>query len=398
MRVPGEPSCHLTYCTSIHPGESYAQTRANLERHVLEVKRRVCPDAPFGVGLRVSAAAARDLSQPGEAQALRAFLDAHGLYVFTLNGFPYGAFHATRVKEHVYLPDWRDRRRLHYSDQLAVLLSTLLPDGLDGSVSTVPGCYKAALGSPGETERMADHILEHAAFLQRLRERSGRTVSLALEPEPSCVLETVDEAVEFFERRLFSNAAIAGHMRRTGLGRSEAEASLRRHLGLCFDTCHAAVEFEDARQALAKLSRAGIGLKKIQLSSGLRLVEPTPAELDALSEFAEEVYLHQTVVRSQGRLVRHADLADALRATTPAGGAEWRVHFHVPIFLDSLPAFSSTQGFLAAVLDQQRGSPISPHLEIETYTWDVLPEGLRNVPVEEAIAREFTWALGRLAG
>jgi sugar phosphate isomerase/epimerase len=256
LAVPGEP--HLTYCTNIHPGETWDEVRANLERHVSRVKASVAPARPFGVGLRLSAVAAATLAQPAELDAFRTFLRDSGLYVFTINGFPYGPFHGTRVKEEVYLPDWLDDARLSYSDRLAELLAALLPDepGLEGTVSTVPGAYKGRVRGAADESRMAELMVRHAAGLHRLRERTGKMVSLALEPEPCCHMETVDETVRFFEGHLFAAPAVAAFGRLTGLGRAESDAALRRHLGVCFDACHMAVEFEDAARDFSAPRRA----------------------------------------------------------------------------------------------------------------------------------------------
>jgi sugar phosphate isomerase/epimerase len=400
LAVPGEP--HLTYCTNIHPGESWAEVRANLERHVARVKAAVAPTRPFGVGLRLSAAAAATLSRPAELEAFRAFLHDQGFYVFTINGFPYGPFHGTRVKEEVYLPDWLDDERLAYSDRLAELLAALLPadPGLEGTVSTVPGAFKGRVRGAPDEERMADLMIRHAAGLHRLRERTGRTVSLALEPEPCCHMETLDETVRFFERHLFAAPAVAAFGRLAGLGRGESEAALRRHLGVCFDACHMAVEFEDAAAALAGLARAGIRIGKVQVSAGLRVrMDPGDRVLvEALRPFAEGVYLHQVVERLDGRLTRYLDLPEALEAALRDGGGarEWRIHFHVPLFREELGPFASTQDYLRGVLRLLRREAYSPHLEVETYTWDVLPEAYRKEDIAVAVARELHWVLEQL--
>ena len=400
LAVPGEP--HLTYCTNIHPGETWAEVRANLERHVVRVKEAVAPDRPFGVGLRLSAVAAASLAQPAELDAFRGFLRDHGLYVFTINGFPYGPFHGTRVKEEVYLPDWLDEARLHYSDRLAELLATLLPDdpGLEGTVSTVPGAYKARVRGAVETGRMAELMVRHAAGLHRLRERTGRTVSLALEPEPCCHMETIGETVSFFEDQLFTAPATAAFGRLTGLGRGESEDALRRHLGVCFDACHMAVEFEDAATGLQALKTAGIRVGKVQVSAGLRVrMDPgDQALVSALRPFAEGVYLHQVVERRDGRLVRYLDLPEAMEAAARDGGGvrEWRIHFHVPLFREELGPFASTQDYLRGVLALLRREAHTPHLEVETYTWDVLPEVYRREDIATAVARELRWVLGEL--
>jgi sugar phosphate isomerase/epimerase len=402
LSSPGHP--HLTYCTNIHPGETWAEVRGNLERYVLAVRREVAPDRRFGVGLRLSAQAAATLAEPAELEAFRGFLATHGLYVFTINGFPYGVFHGARVKEAVYLPDWMDEARLVYTDRLAELLAALLPDepDLDGSLSTVPGAFKARVAGEADAARMAERILRQAATLARVRERTGKIVCLALEPEPCCHLETVAETVAFFERHLFSRAAAERLAALTGLGHAEAEAVLRRHLGVCFDACHMAVEFEEPGAALDAFQAAGIRIGKIQISAGLAvgLAGGDPAALEALRPFAEGVYLHQVVERRPGGLRRFVDLPEALAAAGRDGGEprEWRIHFHVPLFRERLGRFLNTQGYLRELLARLRRETPSRHLEVETYTWDVLPEEYRREGIVGDVARELRWVIDQMTG
>ncbi len=386
---------HLTYCSNIHPGESWAEVRANFDRHVVAVRDRLLPDGDFGIGLRLSARAAAELSKPAALAEFREFLRRQRMYVFTLNGFPYGTFHGARVKEDVYLPDWRDPERLRYTDLLADLLAELLPAGdvdIEGSVSTVPGAFKPALGGPGDVALMVEHMLRHVAHLVELRRRSGRLVALALEPEPHCFLETIDEVIAFFDRDLHGAAAVQRTMELAGLDRAGAERALHEHLGVCLDLCHAAVEFEDAAACLHQLDRAGIRIHKMQISAGLRLPTLDRESLAALERFDDPVYLHQVVQRGPGGIVRFADLPEALASLDGAtADREWRVHFHVPIFLDRLAPFASTQSFIREVLAIHRARPVSAHLEVETYTWGVLPEPFRSGTVDEAVARELAW-------
>lgn len=384
----------LTYCTNIHPGENWPDVMTSLKHYLPRVKVAVAPTKPFGVGLRLSAEAAATLHAPGELAAFRNFLAAEDLFVFTINGFPYGAFHGQRVKEAVYQPDWRDERRLAYTNQLADILVELLPVSGFGSISTVPGTFKA-LGKGAET-LMAEMMLRHAAHLIGLHQAHGKTIALALEPEPCCFLETIEESVRFFEDHLFSPGAAGRIAELTGLAVSEAEAALRRHLGLCYDVCHAAVEFENAGESISALRAAGIPIQKLQLSAALRLT-PAPSQLEALNAFAEGTYLHQVVTRAAGgTLTRYVDLPDALAQASASPAEEWRVHFHVPIFEADIEPLGTTQDFLAEILALHRDTPISPHLEVETYTWDVLPPALRGMPVDEAIARELQWVRARL--
>ena len=394
---------HLTYCSNIHPGESWPEVRANVERHVLAVRARLAPGADFGIGLRLSARAAEALSAPAVLAEFRAFLARERLYVFTLNGFPYGTFHGQRVKEAVYLPDWRDPERLRYTNLLADLLAALLPEpaagetAIEGSVSTVPGAYKPALGGASDVAAMAEHLLQHVAHLVRLRARTGRLVALALEPEPHCFLETIAEAVDWFARDLHGPAAAHRLAALSGLDVAAATQALHDHLGLCLDLCHAAVEFEDAAGCIRQLEEAGIRVLKVQVSAGLRLPLLDAEALEALRRFDDPVYLHQVVQRGPLGLQRFADLPQALAALQgEAADREWRVHFHVPIFLDRLAPFSSTQPFVREVLALQRRQAVSAHLEVETYTWDVLPEPFRSGSVDEAVARELAWVRAEL--
>jgi hypothetical protein len=244
---------------------------------------------------------------------------------------------------------------------------------------------------------MADRLIRHAAELVRIERATGKQLALALEPEPRCVMETTEEAVSFFEGHLLSGAARSRLATLIGAGASEAEAALRRHLGVCFDACHAAVEFETPKASVDRLKSAGISIPKVQVSAGLRVAPVDEENRAALRRFAEDVYLHQVVARGEdGELRRYTDLAEAL--DDPAGGrdAEWRVHFHVPLFREQLGPFTNTQGFLRDLLGLQTETGVSPHLEVETYTWGVLPAEFRGADVTEDVAREMRWALEAL--
>lgn len=398
MLLAGTPGLgHLTYCTNIHAGETWPEVRAGLEEHLPPIKAAVAPAAPLGVGLRLSAVAAEALEEAAAFEAFRAFLDSGGYYVFTINGFPYGTFHGRRVKEEAYRPDWSEAPRLDYSNRLADLLARLLPEGMTGSVSTVPGSFKPWAEDDATVTAIARNLVAHAAHLVALEARSGKRIVLALEPEPRCLLETIAETVEFFQERLFGAAATRQLAELTGLAEPAAAAALRRHLGVCYDVCHAAVEFEDPRASIAALRGAGIEIAKVQLSAALRIRDVDGATAARLRPFDEPVYLHQVVARRAGGLHRYLDLPEALADIDAARGEEWRVHFHVPIFLEELEAFSTTQDFLREILALHRAEPITEHLEVETYTWDVLPPSQRDVPVSTAIARELDWVRERLA-
>jgi sugar phosphate isomerase/epimerase len=381
-RVRVGDGLHLTYCTNVHPGESLAEVRAALATQVLAVKRRVCRDRPFGVGLRLSARAAAELVEGGALDELHRWLDDHGLYVFTINGFPFGAFHDKRVKAAVYQPDWRSDERIAYSDRLALILARLLPSGVEGSVSTVPGGLRTAVSDIASRREMASRLRRHVAALDRLWRETGRTIVLALEPEPGCFLEVSDDVVAFFGEHL--------------LGGSDEEA-VRRHLGVCLDACHAAVEFEDAVAAARRFRAAGIRIGKLQLSTALVVDFRGDAEtLQTLAPFAEDTYLHQVVERRGGEMRRWLDLPDAIAAVDgdDDDDRQWRIHFHVPIYRAQLGRFRNTQAELAALLAAVAETGCR-HLEVETYTWGVMPSGYR-LDVVDGIARELEWVKERL--
>lgn len=375
----------LAYCTNIHRGETWPETLANLERHTLAVRERVCPGQPYAIGLRLGADAARELSQPAALTAFRRWLDRHGCYVFTINGFPYGRFHGTRVKEQVYAPDWTTPERLDYTQRLFDLLAELVPAGGEGSVSTVPGSFKEFVHSEAQVRAMRANLWRCVEYVAELSERSGRHLHLGLEPEPLCYLETSEETVRFFE---------ALRADRPG------DARLDRHLGVNYDACHLAVEFEEAGAALATLQAHGVRLSKVHLSSALKVLANDAAR-QALSVFRDDVYFHQVVARNAaGGLRRFRDLDLALAADHPAvhAGEEWRIHYHVPLHCQPAPPFATTADHLVAVLDWLARSPETcRHFEMETYTWDVLPAELKARSVVDQLVAEYEWTLARLA-
>jgi sugar phosphate isomerase/epimerase len=389
---------HLTYCTNVHAGETWPEVRDQVLPTVLEVKARAmtATGQPFGVGLRLSAAAAAALCEPEARQSLIALLAQHGLYVFTLNAFPYGEFHAAPVKEAVYEPDWRSPERLTYTNGMAELLAALLPDDVDyGSISSVPFGFRPHFTDAEAWRAAVENLLAHVAFLHALKLRTGRRIVLALEPEPCCALETIDDCIQVFARELHGARACAQLAALTGYSEPQARDMLHDHLGLCLDACHAAVEFEEAPDVLARLRAARIPIFKIQLSAGLRVPALSIERRAALAAFAEDVYLHQVVERRGGVLTRYLDLPQALSERQADPACEWRVHFHVPIFHRELGSFESTQQFLVELLESLEPADCA-HLEVETYTWSVLPPALRGPDMSQDIANELAWARAQL--
>jgi sugar phosphate isomerase/epimerase len=354
----------LTYCTNIHPAESWTDTFANVQRYVPQVKREVSPAAPFPIGLRLSGRAAGEIDQE-ERERFQEWCAAAGCFVATVNGFPFGTFHNAPIKEAVYLPDWRHPERLHYTRQLADLLSFWLPAGKRGSISTVPLGFRDNIGPEGQ--RLAAHNIRQALeFLDRLAQKTGKEIILAIEPEPSCALETTLDVVQFFTQL-------------------NLPASLRPFLAVCYDCCHQALQFETPAHSLRLLADNNIRIGHVQVSSALRLEHP---DIGRLERYSEPCYLHQTVGRRRdGSLVRFPDLDPALTAGR-ADVEEWRVHFHVPVFMERLTDCASTQPFLKEILSLF--GPDIP-LEVETYTWAVLPPDLQTATVTESIVREIEW-------
>jgi hypothetical protein len=391
-KLPGEPE--LTYCTNIHAGESWDEISASLDQHVPQIKARVAPEEPFGLGLRLSGIAAAELVRPETLARFKEQLAGLGAYVFTLNAFPFGPFHGRRVKEKVYEPDWRTSERVSFTRDAAEVLAALLPEGGFGSFSTVPGGFKPLARDRSAIATLVDHLLQAAAHLVVIERSAGRRIALALEPEPCCFLETVEETLAFFEQHLLAPESLSHFAALAGLSSAEAEPALRRHLGICYDVCHGAVEYEDPVDALGRLRRAVIGVPKIQLSAAMRVPQISAALVPRLKDFDTGVYLHQVIAREGDRLTRHIDLPDAFAAFRDGQAkGEWRIHCHVPVFLPDLGALASTQDDLLATLRALRTDSLSPHLEVETYTWDVLPEELKTGSKADDIARELAFVL-----
>ena len=352
-----------------------------LEDHVLAVRGRLVTEGslgksePFAIGLRLSAVAARELLAGDHLQRFKAWLAETNMYVFTINGFPYGSFHGTRVKEQVFKPDWTTRERVDYTKDLFRILSAIAQPGTGASVSTLPGSHKTF---SADESLIRTHLVEMAEFLEELSKETGHDFHLGLEPEPLGHFENTAETVGFFTR----------------LPDTEV---IRHRIGVNYDACHFALEYDEAQIALDTLISAGIRISKIHLSSALALDPHDPAALAAIRSFNEPVYFHQALLRGQdGAITRFPDLPDFFAAgLDPAEYEEMRVHFHIPLDAEPAPPLRSTRDQTAAVLEWRRKHPAAcQHYEIETYTWGVLPGGLQR-PVEEQIAGEYRWVLAK---
>ncbi|WP_224996147.1 metabolite traffic protein EboE [Cesiribacter sp. SM1] len=390
---------HLSYCTNIHPGESWAEVEQSLKQYVPEVKKQVSPHKAFGLGLRLSHQASLELLEGAKLQEFKAWLDREGLYVFTLNGFPYGGFHHRVVKDGVHQPDWTTPERLHYTLRLFHILAVLLPAGVEGGISTSPLSYKLWHSSGAEQQRVfttaTEQLLQVVVHLHLLRQNTGKWLHLDIEPEPDGVLENTREVITYFREWLLP-MGIPYLQRQLGLSPQQATAAIKDHLQLCYDVCHFALAYEEPGEVFRQLESEGIRIGKIQISAALKSLLPeSRQERQQLAErykpFAESTYLHQVVARqANGSLHQYNDLPAALQDIQNPALQEWRTHFHVPVFESSYGSLQSTQDDIRQVLEIQQEKPVTSHLEVETYTWEVLPPESR-LPLTESIVRELEW-------
>lgn len=404
MKISTHGSFHLTYCTNIHPGEGWQEVFSNLEKYIPTLKARLAPSEPFGIGLRLANVAARELLEGALAQ-FQTWLLQQNLYVFTLNGFPYGEFHHQVVKDKVYAPDWSTQERLDYTLRLVKILATLLPEGLDGGISTLPLSYKPWLTGKATRKTVLKngslHLALAAVEMARIREETGKLLHVDLEPEPDGLLENTAEIIDFFQEWLLpiGGACLA---ERLGISQESAEAHLLEHIRICYDTCHFAVEYEDPEVVFAQLQAAGIRIGKIQLSAAVKVILPESAAqrrlvVERLRPFAESTYLHQVIERSvDGKLHHYPDLLKALPWLEQSTAQEWRTHFHVPIFIRDYQILHSTQDDIVSVLNLLQTNHACKYLEIETYTWDVLPLEMK-LDLLASIQREYEWVLSQLS-
>ncbi len=382
FRHPDGSTVHLAYCTNVHPAETLEGVLAQLRDHCEPVRKRLGRDR-IGIGLWLAKDAARALvTDPAALRGLRTELDRRGLEVVTLNGFPYEGFGAEEVKYRVYKPDWTDPERLSHTTDLARLLAALLPDDVtEGTISTLPLAWRTPFDTVrAETARTALTTL--AQRLDALDELTGRSIRVGLEPEPGCTVETTADAIV--------PLTAVDHDR----------------IGICVDTCHLATSFEDPKTALDALTEAGIPVVKSQLSAALHAEHPhLPDVREALAAFDEPRFLHQTRALTSSGLRAADDLGEALTDDALPDTSPWRAHFHVPLHAEPAAPLTSTLPVLQDTLTRLVGgtTPLTRHLEVETYTWQALPPALRprgrsqlaeGIAAELALARDLLTDLG----
>ncbi|NQT50778.1 metabolite traffic protein EboE [bacterium] len=397
MRLPGHDNVHLTYCLNVHPGGTLAEAEEAVFRHAKAVFAKLAekggPSGPYGLGAWLSAEAAGDLTN---RQALDAFIQRladEGAYVFTLNGFPYAKFHGTTVKRQVYRPDWSEPSRRYYTVRLARILGKLLPDGVMGTISTLPITYQAWADEP-KLRAAVENLAEVTAALADLERDTGREICLALEPEPDCFLERTDDVLRFFSCMLLplGSQALAGIL---DCSTADAKSFLLRHVGVCLDAIHAAVRFEDPTDAVRRITAEGIRVAKVHLGAALDLTVGADGPPAALAPFKEDVYLHQVTCRTDvGEEVTYPDLPDAYTAERFTPG-RWRVHYHVPLTWKGTDTVRSTAGLITPEFLRTAIECGVEHFELETYTLGVFPGTLP--PIEDVMSDDLLWLLERFA-
>jgi len=395
---------HLTYCTNIHAGETWPAHFTALKDNFPAIKKQASPDQPMGIGLRLSNKASIELQKAENLTVFKQWLQANDAYVFTMNGFPYGEFHYTVVKDQVHAPDWTTTLRVDYTVRMFHILSYLLPKDMDGGISTSPLSYKYWHKTPEELQRAktkaTENILLVAEELIKLRQSTGVTMHLDIEPEPDGVLETGAEFITWYQDVLLTmgRESIASKFNITA---DEAEQLIKDHITLCYDVCHFAIGYEPHGGVIAELASKGIKVGKIQISAALKATLPDDTESresikNAFARFNESTYLHQVVAKKvNGKLLRYPDLPEALADIENPMVQQWRAHFHVPLFTAEYGLVQSTQADIVTVLDLFKKAPFTHHLEVETYTWGVLPDE-KKLPLNDSIVRELNWVKDQL--
>ncbi|HEY8915599.1 MAG TPA: metabolite traffic protein EboE [Chitinophaga sp.] len=398
------PYGHLTYCTNIHPGENWDAHFKQLQLHIPLVKAALGPDQPFGIGLRLSNKASLELSKEAALQEFKDWLQQQGCYVFTMNGFPYGGFHNVTVKDQVHVPDWTTGDRVTYTIRLFRLLAALLPEGMEGGVSTCPLSYKlwnrCAEEKASVTESATLNLLLVVEQLARIRRSGGPLLHIDIEPEPDGMLENSQEYIDWYFQQLMP-AGIPFLSDKLGVTEDAAAQMLKDHVQLCYDVCHFALAYEQPEAVLNIMRQYGLKIGKLQISAALKALLPAAGSqeranvIDAFRTFNEPTYLHQVIARTGNGYTHYPDLPEALADAENPQVQEWRSHFHVPLFIDHYGLLSATREDIQQVLALQQTQLFTTHLEVETYTWEVLPPDLK-LPMDQSIARELAWVQQQL--
>ena len=391
---------HLSYCTNIHPGNTWNAIFTNLEQFIIPIKQKLAPQKRFGIGLYLPQGAAQELSAGDFLLLFQQWLKKNNLYVFTLNGFPIGGFHSTSIKEQVYAPDWTSPLRTAYTLQLAKILAFLLPEEVEGGISTCPISYKKWIkkGMKEDVVRKAvENLMTVVQELVVLHTETGKLVHLDIEPEPGCYPENTEEFIAFYnDILLVQGATILEEL--MNITSEAARGYIKKFIRLCYDVCHFSVQYESPESSLARFIQSGIKIGKIQISSGLKLTEHffhnKEQSLNTdLSFLQGSPYLHQVVEqRGTGDVYFYNDLPNALSGFTDRKAKEWRIHCHVPIFLKKYRELDTTRKDIIKTINMTKQYGLTKHLEIETYTWRILHTE-RQADLIRSIQNEYAWLL-----
>ncbi len=402
MRIGKDSYFHLAYCTKIHPARNWQEQSEALHTYIPALKNLLSPAQPFGLALRLSEADSVQLLEPALLEALQDFLQRQDSYVFTINGFPFGSFYGEPVKAKIFAPDWQDEKRTQYTLRLIAILRRLLPPGTEGSISTLPLSYKSWVPRVREAkalERIVLNLLRIVEELVQVRDEHGLDIHLDIEPEPDGLVENIPEFIHFYKEWLFTfGAPILAYRLKIKL--SVALQYLQNHVQLCLDTCHLAVAYEDPAEAVELLAQEGIGIGKVQIASGLKVLfkgEDRRRKLfQCLGHFANSPYLHQVIGRQAKNISsRFSDLCQAMPHLDTCRDEEWRIHYHMPLFVRKYRMLQTTQAETLQVLQLLKKQPFTRHLEIETYTWEQLPADLKT-PLHDSLWKEYRWVMEAL--
>lgn len=391
---------HLAYCSNIHPGESWSDTFKNIQSYIPTIKQKICSDDSFGIGLRLSNQASKELDIGNNLLDFKNWLSDHNAYVFTMNGFPFGEFHHNPVKANVHMPDWLSEERLEYTTRLFKQLSYLLTENSEGGVSTSPLSYKPWYSTEKDLflckKAAAENLIKVVAFLHAIHADTGQYLHLDIEPEPDGVLENSQDVINFFNADLLPYG-VSQLTKQFDIDEEEAREIILRHITVCYDVCHFALAYEEPILTFENFKKAGIKIGKIQISSalmanlnnlGMKTLERVKI-LNELKNFDEPVYLHQVTGYRGAEFVAYSDLSEL---PVDDGLSELRAHFHVPVFLCYYGLLQSTQTQTLAVIQLLTEQMPTRHLEIETYTWSVLPDDLK-LELSDSIVRELLWVI-----
>lgn len=400
MKIGTNKNLNLAYCTNVHPGESWEDIFFNLKTYVPHLKKTLSPNEQFGIGLRLSNISTYDLLKGNTIVEFQSWLHENKLYVFTINGFIYGQFHGKKIKDNVFRPDWSTLERRDYTLRLIEITEKLLVGGKEASISTSPISYKPWLNKT-EAEKVCLISAHHMALLiekmVNIFDNTGKYIHIDIEPEPDCLIEKSLDVITYFEKYLLTHTA--GFLTKSmDITKAKAEEFILKHIQLCYDVCHFAVKYEKPINVFKKLNTTGIRIGKIHLSSALRVKIPNDQHginklEEQLQKLTKSNYLHQVVQKNgDGTIKNYRDLTQALPYLKNNKSEEWRIHFHVPLFFNNTGMFKSTQSEVIETLNFLKDNLVTPNLEIETYTWDFLPNEIKT-DLATSLQNEYQWVI-----